>query len=78
MEYECNCTNISAEEWAKKMKCAKPISYKWLVGRIKKNIPRLYQALALEFPNPYCDKCSQTKEYYILAHSAIEYFIRKH
>ncbi len=77
MELECTCENISADEWAQKMKGAKPISYKYLVGKIKKHLPWLYETLALQFPNPYDDKCSVNREYYILVHSAIEYFIRK-
>lgn len=77
MELECTCANISADEWAQKMKGAKPIPYKYLVGKIKKHLPWLYDALALQFPNPYDDKCSVNREYYILVHSAIEYFIRK-
>lgn len=48
MELECNCTNITIEEWNQKMKDTKPISYKWLVGKIRKNLPWLYDALYLE------------------------------
>ncbi len=78
MELECTCMTISADEWAQKMKDARPISYKWLVGKIRKNMPELYDALALQFPNPYDQNCAVNRDYYILVHSAIEYFIRKH
>lgn len=55
----------------------KPINYKWLVNKIKKHIPQLYEALALDYYNPYENKCGVNREYYILVHSAIEYFIKK-
>lgn len=77
MELECNCTQITINEWKEKMKGTRPISYKWLVGKIKKNLPWLYEALALEFYNPWENDCCSNKEYYILV-SGIEYFITKH
>lgn len=55
----------------------KPINYKWLVNKIKKHIPQLYEALALDYYNPYENKCGVNQDYYILVHSAIEYFIKK-
>lgn len=78
MELECDCTNITIDEWNQKMKDTKPISYKWLVGKIRKHLPRLYDALYLEAYNPWENDCCSNKEYYILVHSGIEYFIRKH
>ncbi|KAA5287152.1 hypothetical protein F2Z06_19995 [Phocaeicola dorei] len=48
-----------------------------LVKRIKKEIPNLYNSLALDFPNPYASQCRSTPTHYILVHSAIEYFIKK-
>ena len=77
MEYECNCTETTINEWNEKTKDAKPISYKWLVSRIKTHLPWLYEALALDFYNPWESECRSNKEYYILVHSAIEYFIKK-
>lgn len=77
MTYECNCSDISLAEWNKKMKGIKPINYQWLIRKIKKHLPHLYEALALDFPNPYENKSGVTKEYYILCHSSIEYFIKK-
>ena len=62
MELECTCENISADEWAQKMKGARPISYKWLVGKIHKNLPWLYDALALQFPNPYDSHCAANRD----------------
>jgi hypothetical protein len=77
MYLECTCEQISADKWAELMKGGKPINYKWLVNKIKRELPELYVSLALEYPNPYKDECLVTKTHYILVHSAIEYFIRK-
>ena len=76
LEYTCSC--IDYETWKRLMKGARRLNYEWLRRRIKKHIPTLYKQLGLEFYNPYEDKCRVTKEHYILVHSAIEYFIRKH
>lgn len=77
MTYECDCSEISLQEWEQKMKGIKPINYKWLVAKIKKHIPHLYEALALQFYNPWQNNCGVTKDYYVLVHSATEYFIKK-
>ena len=77
MTLECDCSQISKNEWENKMKGSRPLSYKWLVGRIKKHLPELYYGLALEYYNPYEEQCRVNKRYYILVHSAIEYFILK-
>lgn len=77
MFYETNCTEISITEWNRLMKYARPCSYNRLIRKIKIEIPALYEALALEFPNPYAAQCKMTPTHYILVHSAIEYFIRK-
>ena len=42
-----------------------------------KELPELYSALTLNFYNPWCDQCKQTRTHFILVHSAIEYFIKK-
>ena len=49
MTYECCCSDISKQEWEQKMKGIKPINYKWLVAKIKKHLPQLYEELALQF-----------------------------
>lgn len=59
------------------MKGAKPINYRWLKNKIKKNLPQLYRDLALEYHNPYENQCKVTTTHYILVSSAIEYFILK-
>ena len=77
MYFETSCMSVSISEWNSYMKGARKASYKNLVKKIKRELPDLYQALALEFPNPYDKKCQQTGTHYILVHSAIEYFIKK-
>lgn len=49
MTYETNCTEINIEKWKQLMRYARPCSYRLLVKRIQKEIPSLYQSLALEF-----------------------------
>ena len=77
MYLECTCEQISADKWAKLMKGGKPINYKWLVNKIKRELPCLYNELSLQYYNPWENDCKQTKTHYILVHSAIEYFIKK-
>ena len=77
MYYECSCADITSEEWKRKMKGSKPINYKWLVAKIKKHLPQLYDDLSLDFYNDFQDKCRVNRYYYIRVHSAIEYFIKK-
>ncbi len=77
MKLECTCYNITIDKWNKMMEGAKPINYKWLKNKIRKHIPTLYNDLALDFYNPWQDKCKVTKTHYILVSSAIEYFIKK-
>ena len=59
------------------MKGNYPIDYQELVSKIKRELPRLYKELALDYYNPYGEQACQTKTLYILVHSAIEYFIEK-
>lgn len=77
MKLDCTCPEITQDEWERKMKGSRPLNYKWLLRRIKKHLPKLYEELCLDFPNPYENQCKVNKKYYILVHSAIEYFILK-
>ena len=77
MYLECTCADVSIDKWNELMKGAKKASYKRLVGKIKKELPYLYNELRLDLINPWENDCKQTKTHYILVHSAIEYFIRK-
>ena len=75
--YETNCTQVNSNQWERLMKNVKPTDYDKIVKRIKKDLPNLYNELALNLNNPYKDQCAETKTHYILVHSMIEYFIRK-
>ena len=56
---------------------SRPLNYDWLVRRIKKYMPDLYESLGLDFYNPYEEKTRVTRTHYVLVHSSIEYFIHK-
>ena len=77
MTLEYTCAEITTDKWNELMKGAKPINYKWLVNKIKRELRYLYDELSLEYYNPYEKQCKVTKTHYILVSSAIEYFIRK-
>jgi len=77
MYYETNCTCISLDEWNTLMKGVRQCSYKRLVKSIKRELPSLYDDLALQYYNPFEKQCKQTKSHFILVHSGIEYFIHK-
>ena len=77
MQYVCNCTEITSEQWKSLMKGARKCSYKKLASKIKREFPNLYWSLCLDVFNPYEGQCVQTKSHYVLVHSAIEYFFRK-
>ena len=77
MYLECTCAEITTDKWNELMKGAKPINYKWLVNKIKRELRSLYNDLSLEFYNPYAEQCRVTKTHYILVSSATEYFINK-
>lgn len=53
MYLECDCSQISIEEWERKMKGNRPINYDWLVKKIKKHLPEVYEGLCLKYYNPY-------------------------
>lgn len=77
MYLEATCIDLTSEKIENILRNSKPINYKWLIGRIRKQIPSLYENLCLDYYNPYQNNCRVTKDYYILVHSAIEFFIRK-
>ena len=53
MYYETNCTCIDIKEWKKLMKGARKCSYQRLVKKIKRELPSLYQSLALQYYNSF-------------------------
>jgi len=77
MYLDATCESLPSSKWEALMKGAKRMSYKRLVSCIKREMPELYGALALNLRNPWADQCRQTATHYILVHSAIEYFIHK-
>ena len=77
MTLECTCVTISNEKWELLMKGSKPINYKWLANKIKRELPSLYNDLRLDIYNPYWEQSRVTKTHYILVHSMVEYFIEK-
>ena len=77
IEYDGCCGDINIYEWERRMKGKRPFSYNKLLRMIKAKYPDFYEEVGLEFPNPYCKQTYQTPNYYILTHSAIEYFFKK-
>lgn len=77
MYLEAQCNTVTIQRWNELMKGKRRASYRRLVSRIKRELPDLYRALCLDYPNPYDHMTRQTKTHYILVHSAIEYFIHK-
>ena len=55
MYYQTCCSQTTIDEWQQLMKGARKASYKRLVQRVKRELPDLYKALALNFYNPYWD-----------------------
>ena len=51
MVYETNCTEITQDKWRELMKYGRKCSYRLLTARIKRELPELYHALALQFYN---------------------------
>lgn len=77
MELECTCSQITISEWNRLMEGSKPLDYEWLRRRIREHLPELYDALGLDFHNPYENQTRVTGTHYVLVHSSIEYFIKK-
>ena len=77
MELECTCVGIGEEKWNQLMNGGRKLNYEWLKRKVRKNLPELYNALSLDFYNPWEDQAKVTKTHYILVWSGIEYFIKK-
>lgn len=74
---ECTCQDITQSEWDNLMKGKRKLNYEWLVKKIKKDCPDIYDDLRLDLKNPYSEYTFVTKTHYILTHSSVEYFFRK-
>ena len=68
-----NNRNLVTEKYAYMMQYTDPEYF----NKIKKHLPQLYEDLCLDYYNPYENKCGVNQDYYVLVHSAIEYFIKK-
>ena len=77
MYLEAQCNTVTIQRWNELMKGTRRASYRRLVSRIKRELPDLYRALCLDYPNPYDNMCWRTATHFIFVHSAIEYFIHK-
>lgn len=75
MFLECTCADINQTKWEKLMEGATRADKRKLNALIKKKMPELYGALALNLYNPY--HYYKTAKHWVLIHSAIEYFIKK-
>jgi hypothetical protein len=76
LELECTCIGISMWKWEALMYKARKANGSKIRGLIKKHLPEVYEALALEYPNPYEHQCKKTSTHLIYVHSGIEYFIK--
>jgi hypothetical protein len=75
MYLECTCADISLTKWERLMTGAKRMDKRKLNRLVKKELPELYEDLALNLYNPY--EYYKTPTHYILVHSGIEYFLHK-
>ena len=76
IELECTCAGISEFKWDSLMEGAVKANGKVIRQMIKKQLPDLYEDLALQFPNPYEGNCQRTNTHLIYVHSAVEYFLK--
>ena len=76
IELEATCLSVSEREWNKLMKGAKKASGLKIRAMIKRQLPDLYESLALSFRNPYEHQSQRTDTHLIYVHSGIEYFLR--
>lgn len=73
---ECTCVDISQTKWDKLMNGAKKANGAKARQMIKKQLPELYENLALQFYNPYESQTQRTETHLIYVHSGIEYFLK--
>ena len=72
---DCTCVGIGVNKWERLMKGATRANKRKLNALVRKEMPELYEALALNLYNPY--HYYKTKTHFILVHSSIEYFLLK-
>lgn len=70
-----DCTSITLKQFDFLMEGAVKANGSKIRKMIKKQIPDLYESLALEFYNPYESNSKRTPTHYVYVHSGIEYFL---
>ncbi len=73
---ECTCASISEQVWDKLYQGATKANGSKIRKIIKKHLPDLYDALALDFRNDFEHQSHKTKTHLIYIHSATDYFLR--
>lgn len=76
MELISTCEGININEWNNLMHGATKANGVQIRRLIKKHLPDLYEALCLNFKNPFEHQSKKKENLFIYVHSAIEYFIR--
>lgn len=71
-----SCSNINIFQWNNLMEGTKKANGKKIRNIIKRELPELYDALALDFYNPYESKCVHKEGLLVYVHSSTEYFIK--
>lgn len=76
MSLDNTCENISMNTFNKYMEGTTKANGSLIRKHIKEHLPELYNALCLDFYNPYEENSRKKKGLFVYVHSAIEYFIR--
>lgn len=77
MKFYGTCENLSADFVQDTENRGRKVDYKKLVRRIKKENVEIYRHLSLDIYNPFWSQSYQTKEFWVLVHSAINFFFFK-
>ena len=73
---EHTCASIDINKWKELMNNSVKANGSKIRRMIKKQLPELYNELALQFHNPYEHQSVRTKTHLIYVHSMIEYFFK--
>jgi len=76
IELQYTCDSISLNKWNSLMQKAVKANGLKIRAMIKKQLPELYNSLALNFYNPYEQQSQRTKTHLVYVHSGIEYFLK--
>lgn len=76
IELEYTCVDVTMSEWESLMEGAVKANGSKIRAMIKKQLPELYNDLALQFYNPYEQQSERTDTHLIYVSSAIEYFLK--